>query len=126
MDASSIVVARTPALGRPALVAVDGVDGSGKTILAAALADAYARVGRLAFVVHEDVFLNPRAVRYRLGRDSPVGFFLDTYDLPALNAKVLDALAVGGSPRIVPAAFDYHARTCRSTSSLSTCHAPTS
>jgi uridine kinase len=101
-----MIVARTPALGRPALVAVDGVDGSGKTTFATALVGAYARVGRLALVVHEDDFLNPRAVRYRMGRDSPEGFFLDTYDLPALKAKVLDALAVGASLRIVTAAFD--------------------
>jgi uridine kinase len=98
------IVARTPAPGRPVLVAVDGVDGSGKTTFAARLAEAYE--GRPTLVVHEDDFLNPRSVRYRLGRDSPEGFFLDTYDLPALIANVLDPLPLG---RITPAVFDHRA-----------------
>jgi uridine kinase len=75
------------------LVGIDGVDGSGKTVFAARLADAYLRAGRTAIVVHEDDFLNPRAVRYALGRESPEGFFLHSYDLTALRANVLDPLA---------------------------------
>ena len=98
------IVAATPAPGRPVLVAVDGVDGSGKSTFAAGLADAYG--GRPVLVVHEDDFLNPRQVRYRLGRDSPEGYFLDTYDLPALIANVLDPVAQG---RITPAVFDHRA-----------------
>ena len=99
------IVARTPVPpDRAALVAVDGVDGSGKTTFAARLAAAYE--DRPVVVVHEDDFLNPRRVRYRLGRDSPEGFFLDTYDLPALVANVLDPLPQG---RITPAVFDHRA-----------------
>ena len=106
MDAFAAVVARTPSPGRPVLVAVDGVDGSGKTTFAAGLAQAYAGVGRPPLVVHEDDFLNPRAVRYRLGRDSPEGYFRDTYDLKALTEQVLDA-----GTRIVPAVFDHRTDT---------------
>jgi uridine kinase len=105
------IVAGTPAPeGRPALVAVDGVDGSGKTTFATHLADAYRRAGRTPLVVHEDDFLNPRSVRYRLGRNSPEGFFLHTYDLSALTARVLDAVRSGGR-RVIPAAFDYRTDT---------------
>lgn len=109
MDAFATIVARTPAPpGRTVLIAVDGVDGSGKTTFAARLAVEYQRTGRPALLVHEDNFLNPRRVRYRLGRDSPDGFFRDTYDLAALTANVLDPLGRGGR-RITPAVFDHRA-----------------
>lgn len=111
MDPVACVVTRTPALERPSLVAVDGVDGSGKTTFAARLADAYAAAGRPAHVVHEDDFLNPRSVRYRLGRDSPKGYFLDSYDLRALAASVLDPLAAERDWRIVPRVFDHRTDT---------------
>lgn len=83
------LVSMTPVLDRPALVGVDGVDGSGKTTFAGALGSAYREAGRAVVVVHLDDFLNPRAVRHRQGRDSPVGFFEDTYDLTAFRAAVL-------------------------------------
>jgi uridine kinase len=88
-------------------VAVDGVDGSGKTTFAALLAGAYSEQRRPVEVVHLDDFLNPRAVRYRLGRTSPEGYFSDTYDLAAFSAKVLDPLRPGGNRTIVRRAFDY-------------------
>lgn len=94
-------------LDRPSLVAVDGVDGSGKTTFAARLASRYADAGRAVHIVHMDDFLNPRAVRYRLGRGSPDGFVRDTYNLPAFTANVLDALHRNGHCRIVCKAFDY-------------------
>lgn len=109
MPALARIVAAIPDPGRPVLLAIDGVDGSGKTTFAAHLATAFGSAGRWAFVVHEDDFLNPRAVRYRLGRDSPEGYFLDTYDLPALTVKVLDAVAARQGRHIVPAVFDYRA-----------------
>ncbi|WP_223881153.1 AAA family ATPase [Nesterenkonia ebinurensis] len=100
------LVTATPLMERTALVAVDGVDGSGKTTFAERLAEAYAAEGRSAHIVHEDDFLNPRAVRYRLGRNSPEGFFLHTYQLPALREKVLDPVHRGS--RIITAQhFDH-------------------
>lgn len=96
-------------LDRPALVAVDGVDGSGKTTFAARLAARYAQHGRTPHVVHMDDFLNPRTVRYRLGRDSPEGFFRDTYDLAAFTAGVLQPLSGSGERSIVLRAFDFRA-----------------
>lgn len=76
-------------LKRPALVAVDGVDGSGKTTFAGRLVVRYQELGRTAHVVHLDDFLNRREIRYRLGRDSPEGFFRDTYDIPTFMTKVI-------------------------------------
>ncbi|WP_235537324.1 uridine kinase [Nocardioides sp. Soil805] len=99
------------ALRRPALVAVDGVDGSGKTTFAARLAAAIEDAGRTALVVHEDDFLAPRAVRHRRGRDSPLGFFRDSYDLVALARHVLDPLRPDGDGRIRRRVFDHRTDT---------------
>jgi uridine kinase len=68
-------------------VAVDGVDGAGKTHFADELA---ALIGEAAVRVRVDDFLNPPEVRYRLGRDSPEGFFLDSFDYPAFR-RALEA-----------------------------------
>lgn len=96
------------ALTPPALVAVDGVDGAGKTTVASWLAAVLSSAGRQAVVVHEDDFLAPRAVRYRRGRSSPEGFFRDTYDVVALTGLVLDPLRPDGDRRIRRRAFDHH------------------
>jgi uridine kinase len=90
-------------------VAVDGVDGAGKTIFADELADVLGPTGRQVIRASADDFLNPRAVRYRLGRASPDGFFLDSYDYEALRRFVLDPLAPGGSRRFRRRAFDLDA-----------------
>jgi uridine kinase len=55
-------------------VAVDGVDGAGKTVLADELADRIMAYGRPAVRASIDGFHRPRAERYRLGRTSPEGF----------------------------------------------------
>jgi len=103
----SSVAATTPVLERPILVAVDGVDGSGKTTFAECLATAYTDRGRAVRVVHMDDFLNPRSVRYRMGRTSPEGFFADTYDLAAFTIKVLNPLQPGATSAITLRAFDH-------------------
>ena len=97
------------ALRRPAVIAVDGVDGSGKTTFARQLALSIGDAGRPAVIVHEDDFLAPRSTRYRLGRDSQEGFFRDTYDLGALVTHVLDPLGPGGSRRVRRRVFDHRA-----------------
>jgi uridine kinase len=78
-------------------VAVDGVDGSGKTVFAARLATAVRACGREVIEVHVDDFHHLRARRYALGRTSPEGFWLDSYDYDALERDVLSPLGPGGS-----------------------------
>jgi uridine kinase len=89
------------------VTAVDGVDGSGKTTFASRLAAAIEVAGRPAVIVHEDDFLAPREVRYRLGRESPEGYFRDSYDLAALVERVLDPLRPGGDRRVQRRVFDH-------------------
>lgn len=88
------------------LVAVDGVDGSGKTTFAAALADRLRRRGRRCVVIHVDGFHRVRAERHRRGKDSPLGFWLDTYDYAALRRCVLEPLGPGGDGRYRSRATD--------------------
>jgi uridine kinase len=88
-------------------VAVDGVDGAGKTVFADELAAVLRVGGRPVIRASADSFHNPRSVRYRQGRDSPRGFFEDSYDYPTLVRLLLAPLSDGGDRRIRRAAFDH-------------------
>ena len=103
IDQLAGVVAST-APGRRALVAVDGVDASGKTTLADALAAAvlpHREVVRASV----DAFHRPRAERYRRGRTSAEGCYHDTFDHDALRDRLLLPFRDGGA--CVTAAFDH-------------------
>ena len=84
---------------RRIFAAVDGVDGSGKTTFAEALAAVLAAAPHHRAVVRIslDDFHHPRAVRHRRGRESAEGFRHDSYNLRQFRAYVLDPLKPGGS-----------------------------
>jgi uridine kinase len=86
-------------------VAIDGVDGAGKTTFADELA-CVLRTQRAVVRVSADDFHRPRATRYRRGRHSPEGFWLDSFDYARLRADVLDPLGPGGSRLYRRAAHD--------------------
>ncbi|MGH3657679.1 MAG: uridine kinase [Micromonosporaceae bacterium] len=86
-------------------VGVDGVDAAGKTTFADELASALRDQGRPVVRVRADDFLNVRAVRHRQGRDSPEGFWQDSYNYPALTAGVLTPFGPGGDRRYRGAAY---------------------
>ena len=94
-------------LDHPTRVAIDGVDGSGKTKLADELAEPVRRAGRAVIRASVDGFHNPRAVRYARGPDSPEGYFLDSFDYAALRRALLDPLGPEGDASFRTAAFDY-------------------
>ncbi|WP_203747245.1 uridine kinase [Cellulomonas chitinilytica] len=103
------VAARVPdprSLGRPVLVAVDGVDGAGKSVLAAELVAVLRSAGRTVVAASVDGFHRPRDVRYRRGRTSPEGFWADSYDYDALRTELLDPFAPAGSRRFRRAVRD--------------------
>lgn len=97
-----------------AFVAVDGVDGSGKTSFAANLV--FEIQNRPVIVIHADDFLNPSPVRHARGRASPEGFWEDTYNYRYVGGQRLyfDAArpweratfvvdnSVWTSPKIIP------------------------
>jgi uridine kinase len=68
--------------GRRVRVAVDGVDGAGKTWFADELARALTGRGVPTTRLSIDDFLAPTSVRYARGRRSPEGYWLDSHDLP--------------------------------------------
>lgn len=90
-------------------VAVDGVDGAGKSVFGDELARLLAAAGRRVIRASVDSFHNPRGVRYRRGRLSPEGFFRDSYDYGQLRAALLDPLSPGGDGRYRSAVFDHRA-----------------
>lgn len=87
-----------PAPGGSVLVAVDGVDGSGKSFFADELALLAREAGRTVLRASVDDFHNPREVRYRKGRLSPEGFWLDSYDYERfVNELLLPCKAGAGA-----------------------------
>lgn len=89
------------------LVAVDGVDGSGKTRFAGGLRTRL-ELARPVVVIHLDDFLHPREVRHARGRNSPEGFWLDSYDYGAIRQWVLDPLGPRGDGWYRRATYDVH------------------
>lgn len=90
--------------GAGRLVAIDGVDGSGKTSFASNLSAAIP--DRPVIVIHADDFLNPSSVRHARGRSSPRGFWEDTYNYAALYESVLGTLSAGGAGWYQPMSYD--------------------
>ena len=78
-------------------VGVDGVDGAGKSMFAAQLADALRRLDRPVVEVSADDWHQVRSLRYARGRESPEGFWHDSYDYGRLRSEVLEPLGPGGS-----------------------------
>jgi uridine kinase len=77
------------------MVAIDGVDGAGKTRFADDLAARLEADGQVAVRVGIDGFHNPRARRYARGKDSPEGFFRDSYNLDELRGSLLFPARIG-------------------------------
>lgn len=86
------------------LVAIDGVDGAGKTHLARELADlAQSRASRPIVCVSIDGFHRPKVERVEAGT-GPEGFYFGSYRYDVFRACVVDALRAGRS--ITPAVWD--------------------
>jgi len=79
------------------IIAVDGIDGAGKTVFADGLADVFAEDGTSVFRASVDGFHRPRAERYARGRDSPEGFYLDSYDEATLRRVLIDPFREGAT-----------------------------
>lgn len=95
-------------------VAIDGVDGAGKTMFGDQLGRVLEACGAKVIRASVDGFHHPRAVRYRHGRHCPEGFYRDSYDYATLKRVLLDPLSPSGSGRYVPAMFE-HASDSRHT-----------
>jgi uridine kinase len=98
-------VCRLPA-GRVVRVAVDGIDGAGKTCFADELAQRLVGCGRVPIRASVDGFHHPAAVRYQRGRRSPDGFYRDSYDYALLAEVLLNPLGPAGDRRYLPRIHD--------------------
>lgn len=102
VDLLALLLAVRP--GERAVIAIDGVDGAGKSHLAAELASLAPHVaGREVHTVSIDGFHYPSAVRHAAG-SGPESFYQDSYDYEAFRAGVLRPFRAGGD--IVPAVHD--------------------
>lgn len=93
-------------------VGIDGRDGAGKTMFADELGKVVESRGCAVIRASTDSFHNPRKLRYRLGRSSPEGYFLDSFNLSKLRELLLDPLSPGGTGRYCQSYFDHLADSC--------------
>ncbi|MFP4346366.1 MAG: uridine kinase [Anaerolineales bacterium] len=94
-------------LPHPTRVAIDGIDAAGKTTLAEELVAPLERMERRVVRASIDGFHRPRSERYRRGKDSPEGYYCDSFDHAAVRRDLLEPLGPGGDRRYRTAAFDY-------------------
>jgi uridine kinase len=94
------------------MLAVDGIDGAGKTTFADHLAQVFAEDGSAVFRASIDDFHRPRAERYARGRTSPEGFYRDSFDDATFRRVLIepfrDGAQTGGATGFQLAAFDHH------------------
>jgi len=109
-DLAKLLMARARHVGDGVLrVAVTGITASGKSTLAGELVERTVALGTPCFRVAVDGFHNPRAVRYRRGRESAEGYYRDAYDYGLLLEHVLRPLGPGGDRRYIERGFDVEA-----------------
>ena len=94
-------------LDHPVRVGIDGVDCAGKTVLADELVAPLVSRGRPVIRASLDGFHNPRSVRHRRGRTSPIGYYEDSFNHEAVLSCILLPLGPAGDLRFKPAAFDF-------------------
>ncbi|MEI9907818.1 MAG: uridine kinase [Actinomycetota bacterium] len=77
--------------GQHLLIGIDGVDGSGKTTFAKKLVEVLCLDidAKYIEIVSIDNFHNIQKIRYRQGKDSPIGFFEDSFNYESLKECVL-------------------------------------
>jgi uridine kinase len=91
----------------PVRVAIDGIDAAGKTTLADELVEPLQRLGRPVIRASIDRFHNCARVRHRRGRESPEGYYLDSFDHAGLVSALLAPLGPGGSRLYRSGIFDH-------------------
>ena len=98
-------------LDHPVRIGIDGVDVSGKTMLADELIEPLQDKGRSVIRVSIDDFHNPSNIRYRQGRDSPQGYYEDSFNHDAIVSSVLEPLGPGGNLEYRSASFDFRSNS---------------
>jgi len=91
----------------PLLVGVNGVDAAGKTIFAKDLSDQLRQLSQRQIIEASiDGFHNPKSIRYKKGKNSPEGFYLDSFNNKSLQNLLLKPLS-SGNLKYKSAIFDW-------------------
>jgi uridine kinase len=85
-------------------VGIDGPDAAGKTTLADELASTLESRGHRVVRASIDDFLRPPEERYRRGRDSPRGYYEDSFDYAAVRS-LLDLRPADGALLVFDGVF---------------------
>lgn len=96
-------------LNHPTRVAIDGIDGTGKTSLVDELVEPLTSLGRRVIRTSIDQFHRNRAERYRQGKETPDGYYRDSFDNAALSAALLGPLGPAEDRRYRTAITDFRA-----------------
>ncbi len=91
----------------PVRVGIDGVDASGKTTLADLLSNYLKLQNADVIRTSIDGFHNPRSIRYQKGRNSPEGYYKDSFNNEALINNLLIPLSNNGNLQYRKAIFDF-------------------
>ncbi len=91
----------------PTLIAIDGVDGAGKSIFAKRLAD-YLRDKNLN-VIHSSVdhFHNPKVIRHSPEMKTYQAYFENSFDYSALKTELLNPIKLSSREYCILDYFDY-------------------
>lgn len=88
------------------IIAVDGMTGSGTREFADEFARVCRETRREVFRASIQDFHRPRTERYVAGRDSPEGYYRDSFDYRTFRRVLIDPFAMAGSTGFQTASFD--------------------
>jgi uridine kinase len=88
------------------IIAVDGISGSGTAEFADDLAEVFREEDRTVFRASIDDFHRPREERYRRGRDSAEGYYLDSFDYSLFRRALIEPYRMAGSTGFQLVGFD--------------------
>ncbi|MEM6892680.1 MAG: AAA family ATPase [Bacteroidota bacterium] len=87
-------------------VGIDGFCASGKTTIAHELKKRLQDMQRVVVSATSDDFMNPPEIRWRLGKDSPLGFYKDAIDFDAIARELLFPLGKEGNKKYRTSTYD--------------------
>lgn len=87
-------------------VGIDGFCASGKTTIAHALKKGLQDRQRVVVSATSDDFMNSPEIRWRLGKDSPLGFYKDAIDFDAIARELLFPLGKEGNKKYRTSTYD--------------------
>lgn len=90
----------------PVRVGIDGVDAAGKTTLADSLAAYLKAQDKPIIRASVDSFHNPKSIRYQKGRNSPEGYYEDSFNNQAIIDNLLSPLGESGGLKHKKTIFD--------------------